>query len=59
VVSGVNMNQVTYKKGSSKVKFEGQPVEHLTAMTGHNGSNPNHPAGAQIAPSQTKLIIGV
>lgn len=59
VVSNVNMNQVTYKKGSSKVKFEGQPVEHLTAMTGHNGSNPNHPAGAQIAPSQTKLIIGV
>lgn len=58
VVSSVNMNQVAYKKGSSKVKFEGQPVEHLGAMTGHNGSNPNHPAGNQIAPSQTDLLIG-
>ncbi len=59
VVSNVNMNQVTHKKGSSKVKFEGQPVEHLTAMTGHNGSNPNHPAGTHIVPGQTDLLIGI
>ena len=57
VVSGMNMDKVTFKKGSSKVKIEGQPCVHLTIMTGHNGSNANMPAGAQIAPSQTKVII--
>lgn len=57
VVSNKNMDKVTYKKGSSKVKVEGQECEHLTAMTGHNGSNANMPAGGQIAPSQTKVLI--
>ncbi|MBL4608678.1 MAG: DUF4150 domain-containing protein [Pseudomonadales bacterium] len=57
VVSGMNMDKVTFKKGSSKVKIQGQPCVHLTTMTGHNGSNANNPAGAQIAPSQTKVII--
>ncbi len=57
VVSNVNMNKITYKKCSSKVKVEGQGVAHLTSMTGHNGANANFPAGAQIAPSQTKVII--
>jgi len=56
-VSGMNMGKVTFKKGSSKVKIQGQPCVHLTIMTGHNGSNANMPAGAQIAPSQTKVII--
>mgnify|MGYP003635340902 CR=1 FL=1 len=57
VVSGMNMDKVTFKKGSAKVKIQGQPCIHLTSMTGHNGSNANMPAGAQIAPSQTKVII--
>ncbi len=57
VMSGMNMNKVLPKKGSSKVKAEGQDVGHLTIMTGHNGSSANMPAGAQIAPSQTKVII--
>lgn len=57
VMSGMNMGKVMYKKGSSKVKVEGQPCVHLTCMSGHNGSNANSPAGAQIAPSQTKVII--
>ena len=57
VMSGMNMSKVTFKKGSSKVKIEGQACVHLTVMTGHNGSNANMPAGAQIAPSQTKVII--
>ena len=56
VVSSKNMSTVTFKKGSSKVKVEGQSLQHLTAPTGHNGSNANVP-GAQIAPSQTKVII--
>ncbi|MDX2440595.1 MAG: DUF4150 domain-containing protein [Desulfobacterales bacterium] len=57
VVSGMNMDKVTFKSGSSKVKAEGQKVVHLTIMTGHNGSNANNPAGAQIVPSQTKVLI--
>jgi hypothetical protein len=57
VMSGMNMDKVTFKKGSSKVKIEGQPCIHLTSMTAHNGSNANAPAGSQIAPSQTKVIV--
>ncbi len=57
VVSGMNMGKVIYQKGSSKVKIEGQPCVHLTCMTGNNGSNANMPAGVQVAPSQTKVIV--
>lgn len=57
VMSGMNMDKVSYKKCSSKVKVEGQDVAHLTSMTGQNGSNANMPAGVQIAPSQTKVIV--
>lgn len=57
VVSGVNMNKVQFKKCSAKVKAEGQGVAYLTSTTGHNGSNANHPAGAQIAPSQTDVLV--
>ena len=57
LVSSKNMDKVTFKKGSSKVKIQGQPCVHLTVPTGHNGSNANMPAGAQIAPSQTKVLV--
>lgn len=56
-VSGMNMGPVQYKKGSSKVKIQGQPCVHLTSMTGHNGTNANMPSGAQVAPSQTKVLV--
>src|SRR4030042_7193200 len=47
-----------YKKGSSKVKVEGSPIVHLTSMIGQNGSaNHNMPAGVQVAPSQTKVLV--
>lgn len=59
VVSGTVGDMIKFKKGSSKVKVEGQALEYQTAVTGHNGSNPNHPAGMQTAPSQTKVLIGV
>ncbi len=59
VVSNLNMGPVSYKNGSQNVKVEGQPTQHLTAMTGHNGSNANMPAGMQIAPSQVKVLIGI
>lgn len=57
VMSGMNMGKVSYKKCSAKVKIQGQGCAHLTSMTGHNGSNANMPAGVQVAPSQTKVII--
>ena len=57
VMSGTNMDKVVWKMGSSKVKAEGNDVVHLTSMTGHNGMSANMPAGAQIAPSQTKVKV--
>lgn len=58
LVSAMNMGEIDYKMGSSKVLVEGEKWAHLTSMTGHNGSNANAPAGAQVAPSQTKVIVG-
>jgi hypothetical protein len=57
IVSGMNMGPCKFQKGSTKVKIEGQPCVHLTCMSGHNGSSANMPAGAQVAPSQTKVIV--
>jgi len=57
VMSGMNMGKVLFKKGSAKVKIQGQPCVFLTCMTGHNGANANMPAGAHIAPSQTKVLV--
>ncbi len=57
VMSGMNMGKVTFKKGSSKVKAQGKKCVHLTAVTGHNGSNANMPTGIQAAPGQTKVIV--
>jgi hypothetical protein len=57
MVSGVNMNKVTYKKGTSKVKAEGKDIVHITSMTSHNKDN--FPAGMQIVPSQVKVIVGM
>jgi hypothetical protein len=51
------MNKVIYKKCSSKVEAEGNQVAYLTSMTGQNGTNANMPVGAQIAPSQVKVIV--
>ena len=59
VVSNMNMGKIVFKKGSTKVKVEGQPLQHLTAMTGHNGANANMSAGIQVAPSQAKVLIGI
>ncbi|MBZ0134879.1 MAG: DUF4150 domain-containing protein [Planctomycetes bacterium] len=58
---GVISNQIKgpceYKLGSSKVKLEGKGAAYVTAMVAHNGSNPNMPAGAQVAPSQVKVMV--
>ena len=59
VISKMNMGKITFKKGSMKVSIEGQPAVHLTSMTSHNGMSANNPAGAQVAPSQTKAILAM
>lgn len=57
VMSGTNMDEVSFKKGSAKVKIEGQPCVHSTSTTAHNGSNANAPMGCQATPSQTKVLV--
>lgn len=57
IVSSTHMDKMKYKKYSGKVKFEGANVVRSLDMTAHNGSNANAPPGAQIAPSQTKVIV--
>jgi uncharacterized protein DUF4150 len=58
VVSSCFKGAAQFKKGSSKVKAEGKELCHLTSMVGQNGgSNANAPAGNQVAPSQTKVIV--
>ena len=57
MISGMNMGEVSFKMGSSMVKIEGKPCIYLTSMTAHNGTNANAPAGTQVAPSQTKVIV--
>lgn len=59
VMSGQNMGPITFKKGSSKVKYEGKAACYLTGMCGHNGSSPNVPAGQQIVPSQAAVLIAM
>lgn len=57
VMSGTNMAEIKFVKGSSKVKVKGSPVIHLTSITAHNGTNANMPVGTVVAPGQTKVIV--
>jgi hypothetical protein len=56
LVSQKNMDCVKRSQACSKIKVEGAPVVTVLKATGHNGSNANAPAGAQLSPSQTKVI---
>ncbi|MCF6227965.1 MAG: DUF4150 domain-containing protein [Planctomycetes bacterium] len=58
VMSGQFKGPAKFKRGSSKVKAEGKNICFLTSTVGQNGSNPNVPAGTQIAPSQVMVLIG-
>lgn len=58
VVSGVNRGPVEPKQYSSKVYFDGKKATYVGGMSAHNGSNANMPAGAQISPSQSKVLVG-
>ncbi len=59
MISAVNRNQVAFRKASSKVYFGGKQAVHVTSMTAHNGANANLPAGAQVAPSQVKVLVAL
>jgi hypothetical protein len=57
VISSKFKGPIKFKAGSSKVKVQGKKAAYIGSMTGHNGSNANVPAGAQVAPSQTKVKV--
>jgi hypothetical protein len=59
VISGEIKGPAQFKKGSIKVKFEGQPAAFQTCPMGHNGTNANVPAGMHTAPSQTKVLVAM
>jgi hypothetical protein len=59
VMSGMNRGEVQFKTYSSKVYAKGKKIVCHTAVTAHNGSNANLPAGAHVAPSQAKVIVGM
>lgn len=56
MISQVNMDKTQYRMGSVKVKVEGKALVTVTKMCGQNGTSSNAPPGAQVAPSQTKVI---
>ncbi|MBL8601395.1 MAG: DUF4150 domain-containing protein [Myxococcales bacterium] len=58
MISGVNMSKAVYKTASSKVLVEGKYIVTHLKTTPQNGSRANVPMGTQVAPSQTKVIIG-
>jgi uncharacterized Zn-binding protein involved in type VI secretion len=57
MISAVNMDKTQYRMGSMRVKIEGKDAVTVGKMTSHNGTNANAPPGAQVAPSQTKVIL--
>ncbi|EYF07312.1 PAAR-like domain-containing protein [Chondromyces apiculatus] len=57
VTSGTFMGPVEPKTFSSKVYFAGRKAVMLTAVTGHNGTSANMPAGVHLVPSQAKVLV--
>ena len=57
LVSGMIKGPCSYKLGSFKVMAEGKGICTIGAMTSHNGSGPANIPGAQIAPSQAKVMV--
>ena len=58
VVSQEDMSSVSFKKGSSKVQFEGSDAITATMMTAHNGTNANAPMGT-VMPGQVKVLAAL
>lgn len=58
VVSGVIRGPATFKTASAKVYAKGKRVVLHGATAAQNGDNANMPAGAQVSPSQEKVVAG-
>jgi hypothetical protein len=54
VASGTIMGMVRFTMASSKVRFQGQGAVTVTATTMQNMTNA---VGAQVAPSQVKVLV--
>ena len=57
MMSQVNMNKTSFKMGASNVKCQGSAIITVLKPTGQNGMSANSPAGMQVAPSQTTVIV--
>ncbi len=57
MVSSTAMDKAVFRQGASKVQIEGHAIATHLKPTAHNGSNANAPAGSQVAPSQTTVIV--
>lgn len=57
VVSNSTMGKAVFRQGSARVRVEGAALVTALKPTAHNGSNANAPAGSQLVPSQTTVII--
>jgi hypothetical protein len=57
VMSGLNMGEAQFKLYSSKVYAQGKKIVYATAITSHNGSSANFPAGCQVSPSQATVTV--
>ena len=57
VISGQNMGEVKPTVFSSKVFAQGKKVTFATAVSAHNGSNPNAPAGQQVGPTPSGDVL--
>ncbi len=57
IISSTIKGPAKYTTCSMKVKIEGQPAVYFGCALTQNGENPNVFAGAQIAPSQLKVMI--
>lgn len=58
VISSVNMGKVVFRTSSAKVTIEGTAAVMHLDTTAHNGSNANAPAGTQVSPSQSQVLLG-
>jgi hypothetical protein len=57
VVSNTFAQKVVFRVGSTTVKAGGKGIVYQSALSAHNGSNPNMPAGLHSAPSQGKVSV--
>jgi hypothetical protein len=59
MISMTNMDKAKPVMGSPVVIIEGSGAMTWLKPTRHNGTNANSPPGAQVAPSQPIVIIGI